>query len=185
MTLQRMAREDSIQTLQASHEFREFLDTLPLQDVWTDYTWKGNAFKARRNNNDLLIEYKEYRTNNTVGIYTFNRKGKLAYFLTREEKRKAALEKMLFVPGCILLLTLWIALPIAAVVIAYVHPHFSLPYSLIPYVLCVIEIVFYAIMTQDCGFASIEAFPFASGVVAIICIIRLQINFDLTTILKF
>lgn len=68
MTLQRMAREDSMQTLQASREFSEFLNTLSLQNVWTDHVWKGNSFKAKKGYRHFLFKYEEYRTGNACGI---------------------------------------------------------------------------------------------------------------------
>lgn len=80
-----MAREDSVQTLQASQEFDGFLNTLPLQDAWVEYTWKSNSFKARKARGRILIKYAEYRTENAFGTYTFNRKGKLVYYLTSRE----------------------------------------------------------------------------------------------------
>ncbi|ADU27957.1 hypothetical protein [Ethanoligenens harbinense] len=142
MTLQRMARESSEQTLLASQEFRGFLNTLPLQDMWTEHTWNGNSFKAKKEHGYFLIEYKEYRTNQTVGTYTFSRKGKLAYFLTPREKIEELASFLAPFLILILLFVLFIGFPATALTLAAARPHahFTIPGSLIPYVLCLISL---------------------------------------------
>lgn len=185
-----MAREDSTQTLQASQEFRDFLNALPLHNAWTDHTWKSNAFKAKKDNGHFLIEYKEYRTNQTVGTYTFDRKGKLVYYLTHREKIQQVVSNWLFLPIGLLVLTLWLALPIAALGMISAHPQFSLPYSLIPYILCLIGILFCALVVHvDGTMTSKTIFPMAIGIDILTMLMLFQYQFhfvpSLQTIFKF
>lgn len=169
MTLQRMARENSPDTLSASQEFKEFLNTLSLQNVWTDHTWEGNSFKAKKDKRNFFVEYEEYRTEQPVGTYTFSRKGKLMYFLTPKQKLKRVL--LLFAPilALIFVFLLFIGLPSMAMTMALaaakLHSHFAILGSLLPYILCLISLVASVYVSTDSiccdvgkGFVSISVF---------------------------
>lgn len=155
MTLQRMAREDSPDTLSASQEFQKYLDTVRLSSEWTRYNWKGNIFRTRKEKKcRILIEYEEYRTENSYGIYTFNKEGKLTYFLTTKQKASHALSEFSMLFFLITSAIVFIGFPITAIILAqpsltfwkHVTPY--IPY-VIPYILCLLPLIGGIILSKD------------------------------------
>ncbi|MFT9075975.1 hypothetical protein [Ethanoligenens sp.] len=151
MTLQRMARESSEETLLVSREFENFLNTLPLQNVWTNFTWENNSFKAKKEHGHFLIQYEEYRTGSAFGTYTFNRKGKLVYYLTPRQKLKRIASFAAPFLVLIFVFVLFIGFPGAAIALAAARPHahFTIPGSLIPYILCLISLAASIFISTD------------------------------------
>lgn len=176
MTLQRMARENSPDTLLASQEFKDFLKTLPLRNVWTNHTWKGNSFNSKKEHGHFLINYKEYRTEQPVGTYTFNRKGKLVYFLTPKQKLKRALPLVTLLLALIFVIILFIGFPITAITIAAAKPHspFTIPGSLIPYVLCLISLAASIYISTDSVCGHVGQFFVSISVIALLVVIHIQ-----------
>lgn len=164
MTLQRMARENSEATRKASQDFFRFVKSLTLAEKWNTYTWNGNMFEAVLVNGKPQIKYKEYRTENEYGLYTFDKNGKLHYSDESHKNFNNNLEVIETILLGIILLAIFIACPITGFFFAQLH------YSFIAMLLIGIPSVLWCI-GEMAGFWEDYVFPKIIGAMLISIIV--------------